>query len=248
MISKAGNHLLATIRQEHEASERMLRRDSSHLGAATATAEPGGPAMLVVDGLGRLAGVTPAGHVMLDQLPPGTMGPVPDVINALAATVRSSLARGHGEVRTARVMVRGVWGTWLILEAAPLQGEPDGVAISLAPAARHDLAAVLLQAYGLTARETEVALGVRRHETSAQIAAALHLSRWTVQDHLKAVFAKTGVHSRADLALQLFASHTAVASTGRCPDDRRESGHRVEVALGGQLQPQLAQDRRLSDM
>lgn len=62
-------------------------------------AEPSGPAMLVVDGSGRLEGVTPAGQVMLERLPPGTMGPVPDVISGLAATVRSSLPRDCAEAR-----------------------------------------------------------------------------------------------------------------------------------------------------
>ncbi len=64
-------------------------------------------------------------------------------------------------------MVRGVGRTWLVIEAAPLRGEPERVAISIAPAARNDLAALLLQAYGLTSRETDVALGVLRHQSSA---------------------------------------------------------------------------------
>ena len=59
-------------------------------------------------------------------------------------------------------------------------------------------------AHGLTNRETEVALAVLRGESSKEIAAALFLSPWTVQDHLKAVFAKTGVRSRRELSMRLF--------------------------------------------
>lgn len=92
--------------------------------------------------------------------------------------------------------------------AAPLGGEPERVADSITPAARNDLAALWLQAYGLTSLETDVALGVLRHQSSAEITASLHLSQWTVQDHLKSVFAKTGVRSRTDVALLLFSLHT----------------------------------------
>jgi DNA-binding CsgD family transcriptional regulator len=55
----------------------------------------------------------------------------------------------------------------------------------------------------LTLRERDVALAVIRGETTRQIADALYLSPWTVQDHLKAIFDKTGVRSRRELVAQL---------------------------------------------
>jgi hypothetical protein len=39
------------------------------------------------------------------------------------------------------------------------------------------------------------------------IGARLHLSAYTVQDHLKAIFAKTGSGSRGDLIARLFFEH-----------------------------------------
>ena len=43
---------------------------------------------------------------------------------------------------------------------------------------------------------------------AAEIAAQLHIARSTVQDHLKAIFTKVGVHSRGEKLLgQLFAAH-----------------------------------------
>jgi DNA-binding CsgD family transcriptional regulator len=62
---------------------------------------------------------------------------------------------------------------------------------------------LIIAAYGLTPREREVAEQVLRGATTKQIARALGISDYTVQDHLKAIFAKVGVSTRGDLSWAL---------------------------------------------
>jgi DNA-binding CsgD family transcriptional regulator len=55
----------------------------------------------------------------------------------------------------------------------------------------------------LTPRETEVAAAVLRGLSDRAIARSLQLSEYTVQDHLKQVYAKTGTAGRADFVARL---------------------------------------------
>jgi DNA-binding CsgD family transcriptional regulator len=82
-------------------------------------------------------------------------------------------------------------------------------------AAAQATAPVLLIAHGLTAREAEVARLVLRGLSTTAIADSLHISANTVQDHLKAVFDKTGVRSRRDLVGHFLAAPATLAVTPR---------------------------------
>jgi DNA-binding CsgD family transcriptional regulator len=96
-------------------------------------------------------------------------------------------------------------GQWLLLFGTPLAGQLDGrVAVIVQPAEPHDIAPLVAQAYGLSARERDVARLCFRGLTTKEIAAALHISPYTVQDHLKRIFDKTGTRSRAELVGHVF--------------------------------------------
>jgi DNA-binding CsgD family transcriptional regulator len=171
--------------------------------AAEHTTDPMPPAVVVLDRDDRIESLTPGGQVLLQRLPVGRDGPTPDVLRALAARARTD-TRAEDHPDGAHAMLPDTGGRWLLLDAAPLLGTGDSIAITARPADRVDFGGVLLRAHGLTPRETEVALAVLRNDTTKQIAATLNLSPWTVQDHLTAAFAKTGVRSRRDLAMHLF--------------------------------------------
>jgi DNA-binding CsgD family transcriptional regulator len=72
---------------------------------------------------------------------------------------------------------------------------------------------LILRAYELTPREDEVARLVLEGLATDAIAARLAISPPTVQQHLKAVFDKTGVRTRRELVARIFLQEQRPAST-----------------------------------
>jgi DNA-binding NarL/FixJ family response regulator len=78
------------------------------------------------------------------------------------------------------------------------------IAVMIEPARPAEIAPLIMQAYQLTRREAEITRCVLRGWSTSEIAAALHISANTVQDHLKAIFEKVDVSSRGELAARIF--------------------------------------------
>ena len=116
------------------------------------------------------------------------------------------LAR-QGDKDAARALVQAVDGRWVAIEAALLEGEREGeVAVNLRSATASETFELLCRVYALSQREREVvSLLVAGLDTRA-ISKSLFISAHTVQDHLKSVFAKIGIHSRRELLARLAAS------------------------------------------
>lgn len=69
------------------------------------------------------------------------------------------------------------------------------------------ISSLLMSAYGLSEREQDVTRLVLEGNSTTEIAKQLFVSTHTVQQHLKAVFDKTGARSRRDLVGKVFFSH-----------------------------------------
>ena len=103
-----------------------------------------------------------------------------------------------------RLRLHDPTGRWITLHASQLS-DGSGVVVVVEPARAADAVPTILAAHGLTGREAEVTQLVLRGFSTRQIVDELHISAHTVQDHLKAVFAKTGVGSRRELVATLLA-------------------------------------------
>jgi DNA-binding CsgD family transcriptional regulator len=108
-----------------------------------------------------------------------------------------------------RAHLRTASGHWLVLHASRLSGPgaQGHIAVIFELARPAEVAPLIVQAYDLSKRESEIMQLVVRGHSTAEISAEFHISSNTVQDHLKAIFEKVGVRSRRELVGQLLAQH-----------------------------------------
>jgi DNA-binding CsgD family transcriptional regulator len=175
-------------------------------GPGTALFEPGGT-VLSLDAQAERLFVEVAGADWASC--PLPMTPIFAVV-ARASAVLEGRDRGPASAR-----LRLASGRWLSVHASCLRGADGGpgpTALTIEPAKSAQLAPIIVEAYGLTAREQEITRAVARGLSNQEIAAQRFLSPHTVRDHLKAVFAKVGVASRGELVAKLFAEHYAPAT------------------------------------
>jgi DNA-binding CsgD family transcriptional regulator len=106
--------------------------------------------------------------------------------------------------------VRTAQGNWVTVRGSVLGDGPDSsVAVLMEETKPPELAPLIADAYGLTERERRVTELVAKGLPTKDIGHRLHLSAYTVQDHLKSIFDKTGVGSRGELIARLFFDHYA---------------------------------------
>jgi DNA-binding CsgD family transcriptional regulator len=161
------------------------------------------PGTVLVTDDGRQVSATAAAERWLARLDP-VQRASGVLIYALAARLGAARAP-YGRAESVRSLVRGADGGWIELDASRLQ-TPAGtgsIAITVQAASPAAVTELLMEAFALTSRERQVAGLALAGRSTGQIGAELFLSRHTVADHLKVIFAKTGVHTRAELAQRL---------------------------------------------
>ena len=175
----------------------LLARGLRTAPARTAVSSPvRDHAVVLVDGDGRLEASSEGARAWIAQLDPTGTRPVPVPIVTVVTAAR---LHGSGELRVASasgwVRVRGT--------AVHRAGGAPTTVVDIEPMRGLDAAQLTVSTIGLTRREREVVELVLGGASTAEIARRLQLSGYTVQDHLKAVFAKTGVRSRRELVASL---------------------------------------------
>jgi DNA-binding CsgD family transcriptional regulator len=145
----------------------------------------------------------------LDRLRTSEMpGRADAVLAGLAVRVTADTARSApgSPPHPVSVRARGSHGEWIALHGEPItgsEGRAQGIGVVIGPARAGTVLPVLAAAYALTGREQEVVRAVFAGLSTREISARLQISTYTVQDHLKAIFTKTGASSRGELTHQL---------------------------------------------
>jgi DNA-binding CsgD family transcriptional regulator len=155
----------------------------------------GGPSVVILDREDRIVATDADARRRLSVVPDTRRVDVPGLISFVAAQ-----ARWGADGRSSTARMRGDDGRWLLVNASRLDSRDAGdVAVVIQPAPAGSVLDGALRAIGLSAREREVTSLVLQGHSAKAIASELVISPWTVQDHLKAIYEKTGVRNRSEL-------------------------------------------------
>ena len=208
------------------------------MAAARATETEEGPGLILLEQDGSVQDVNPAAGRLLQQLisPAPAAGRLPNIIHAVAYRALLSARGDSGGLAMARVPTET--GQWIVLHGSVVGSAQEGrTAVIIEPARSPEMAPLIAAAYGLSAREGEVTRLLLQGASTNGIAASLHLSAYTVQDHLKSIFDKVGVRSRGELVAEIFFHHygprlmsgAALGPSGWFSDHAEESGSSAQV-------------------
>jgi DNA-binding CsgD family transcriptional regulator len=197
-----------------EAVAGLLPARASHLARsmvhARAPGTPESPTSLLIDRTGAVIDAAERAVRWLDETARSDpLDRVAMLLASLAARVRSVRERGD-QPPSVRVRMRSAGGAWTSLIAEPWR-EPGphwaedarGIPVIVMATDTAQLYPLQVAAFGLSEREAEVAQIVLEGRDTKAVAKQLSISALTVQDHLKSIFQKTGVHSRRELVYLL---------------------------------------------
>jgi DNA-binding NarL/FixJ family response regulator len=178
-----------------------LRRCQARTFADPTTMLPDddGPAVIMLDDDLQITARTTAATSWLQLLLPAAAGgsPIPAAAYNVAAQLLATLNDIDDHAPSARTYVPG--RTWVTLRASRITSTREdapaiAVSIEQTPAAqRLDLFA---RSHALTPREQRVLGLLAQGRDTREIASAMSISDYTVQDHLKSIFTRTTVGSR----------------------------------------------------
>jgi len=160
------------------------------------------PGVLTVNADERIGDATQEAADWLARLGAGAALPPP--LRGLVRQTRDDRV-GAAPLRAAKVRIRLPEGSWVVARAAKFTGDDTQTAVQMKAATRADMRGLFLAVYGLTPREREVTEMLIGGADPPDVAAQLNLSVHTVRSHIKSVFTKVGVSSRAELTAALAA-------------------------------------------
>lgn len=132
-------------------------------------------------------------------------GALPGPVRAVCLRVLAEQEKmpAGAEASRARICLQTGDGAYLTVTASRLGGRERLLAVSFVSARSADVFRLLAEAFAFTAREKQLAEMLSLGLSTKELAESLHISAYTVQDHLKSIFAKAGVSSRRELISRL---------------------------------------------
>jgi DNA-binding CsgD family transcriptional regulator len=176
------------------------------LGAVSVECTSNGPGLLIVDDDLEILTMTSSAERWLAELSDGCPG-LPDAVRSVVGYVKRAHDRDGPEQGIPRARVRGASGRWLTIYASRTREAgftTANIAVIIEEAKPSEIAPLIVHAYGLSPNEARVTRMVLQGLSTKEIAAKIHLSPYTVQDHLKVIFDKVGVRSRRELVARIF--------------------------------------------
>lgn len=196
--------LLAAVRTTVTTALRRSQAATFH--QEPADDEPFGPAVLV---LGPELDVRTQTHgasthlARINPPDPSAASPVGAIPAAAYNVAAQLLAREQGiDTAPARARVHLGRGRWVTVKAdrmAPVDHDPAHIAVSMEETTATDRCDLFSRSHAMTAREDEVLRLLVAGADTRAVAAELFLSEHTVNDHVKAVLAKSGLTGRQAL-------------------------------------------------
>lgn len=189
-----------------------LRRTQASTFRPVARAQPEspGPVVLLLSPDLRVRAQTAETQDYLRRLvpPSGNQAPVPAGAYNVAAQLLASEAGVDAHPPQARVYLPG--SAWLTLRAARIgeaarRADRD-IAVTIEATTPGDRTDLFARAHALSSREGELLRQLIAGGDTRQVAQQMFLSPHTVQDHLKAIFTKTGTRSRQALVSRVVGS------------------------------------------
>lgn len=197
LLAQVGPGLGAALR-------RSLARDRR---TGSVTASP--PGVIVLDHGLRPLSWTASARAWTDLLPAANVYAAFGMLPAMVYPV-ATLVRSRNGASGSRALERAVDGRWVMIEAAALEGRGNGaIAVTLRDATARETFDRLCRIYALSRRERQVVAALAAGLDTRAAAERLSISRHTLQDHLKSVFAKIGVNSRRELVASFGTSASA---------------------------------------
>lgn len=140
---------------------------------------------------------------------------LPRPVRAVCSHAKSEKAPYPEQASMSKVCLRTPDGQFLVIRASRLSGASDSklLAVCFESAKPLDMLPFMTEAYGLSLREKQILDEVLKGFSTKEIALSLHISAYTVQDHMKSIFMKTGVTSRRELIWNLFARFSLLRRT-----------------------------------